>query len=91
MAGNSDVVKDVGKWEWSELLKKEDWWAVWLGFALLIAGMLIYFPHSGTMAGKLEEAHAKYGDAAKRTDKFKTIAWYQLYDAKKGSKTHVLD
>ena len=83
MASNPDVVKDVGKWEWSELLKKEDWWAVWLGFALLIAGMLIYFPQSGMMKGKLEEAQAKYGEAAKRTDKFKTIAWFQLYDAKK--------
>ncbi len=83
MASNPDVVKDVGKWEWSELLKKEDWWAVWLGFALLIAGMLIYFPQSGVMKGKLEEAQAKYGEAAKRTDKFKTIAWFQLYDAKK--------
>ena len=27
MAANSDsqVVKDVGKWEWADLLKKEDW------------------------------------------------------------------
>ena len=31
----------MGKWEWSELLKKEDWWAVWLGFFLLVAGMFI--------------------------------------------------
>ena len=88
MAGNSDVVKDVGKWEWSELIKKEDWWAVWLGFALLIAGVLLYFPHTGDMKTKLEAAHAKYGTAAQRTTKFKTVAWHQLNDAKKKVKAN---
>ena len=33
---SSQVVVDVGKWEWSELIKKEDWWAVWLGFFILL-------------------------------------------------------
>lgn len=79
----SDVVRDVGRWEWSEMWKKEDWWAVWLGFAILIAGMFVYFPHSGDMKAKLEKAEAEYAQQAKRTDKFKTIAWHQLSDAKK--------
>jgi uncharacterized integral membrane protein (TIGR00698 family) len=81
-----DVVQDVGKWKWSELWKKEDWWAVWLGFALLILGMIIYFPHAGDMKAKIEAAEAKYGKEAQRTDQFKTIAWYQLSDAKKKAK-----
>ena len=42
----SDVVRDVAKWEWSELWSKEDWWAVWLGFAILLLGMILYFPTS---------------------------------------------
>ena len=88
MEGNSDLVKDVGGWQWSELVRKEDWWAVWLGFALLIAGMLIYFPQTGDMKAKLEAAHAKYGVAAQRTTKFKTIAWHQLNDAKKKVKAN---
>ncbi len=25
-------VVDVGKWEWSELFEREDWWAVWRPF-----------------------------------------------------------
>ena len=79
----SQIVKDVGKWEWSELVKKEDWWAIWLGFFILIAGTLIYFPHAGDLKSKLEEAEAKYGEQANRTTAFKTIAWYQLADAKK--------
>ncbi len=84
----SQVVVDVGKWEWSELLKKEDWWAIWLGFFLLFAGALLYFPHTGSMEKKLLDAEAKYLQDAQRTDKFKTIAWYQLYDAKKKVKAN---
>ena len=26
------------------MFKKDDYWAVWLGFALIIVGMLIYLP-----------------------------------------------
>jgi uncharacterized membrane protein YadS len=78
-----EVVRDVGKWEWSELIKKEDWWAIWLGFIILIAGMVIYFPHSGEMKAKIEKANVEWGAAAKRTDAFKTIAWYKHSDAKK--------
>jgi uncharacterized membrane protein YadS len=81
--GNSDIVRDVGKWEWSEMWKTEDWWAIWLGFAILLAGIFIYFPHSGDMKAKLDEEQAKYSEQANRTDAFKTVAWYQLYDAKK--------
>ena len=80
---DQQIVKDVGKWEWSELWKKEDWWAIWLGFLILFAGVVIYFPHAGDMKAKLEEAEAKYGDQATRTTEFKTIAWHQLSDAKK--------
>ena len=87
-SGNSQIVKDVGKWEWSELITKEDWWAIWLGFIILVAGMLVYFPHTGAMKDKLTAIDAKYAQAAQRTDKFKTIAWYQLYDAKQHVKVN---
>ncbi len=78
-----EIVRDVGKWQWSELLRKEDWWAIWLGFVILFAGMILYFPHAGDMKEKLQKAETKYGQQARRTDKFKTVAWYQLNDAKK--------
>ncbi len=84
----AQIVKDVGKWEWSELIKKEDWWAVWLGFFLLIAGMFIYFPHAGDMNAKLQKIEGEYMQQANRTDAFKTIAWYQMYDAKKKVKVN---
>jgi uncharacterized membrane protein YadS len=79
----NQIVRDVGKWEWSELWLKEDWWAIWLGFLILIAGIVIYFPHAGDLKSKLEEAQTKYGEEATRTTQFKTLAWYQLSDAKK--------
>ena len=90
MSSNTDsqIVKDVGRWEWSELWKKEDWWAIWLGFFILFAGMVVYFPQSGAMKSKLTNIEAEYTQAAQRTDKFKTIAWYQMYDAKKGVKAN---
>ena len=82
MSGDSQVVRDVGKWEWSEMWKKDDWWAIWLGFAILLAGVFIYYPHAGDMRNKLEKAEVMYSAAASRTDALKTIAWYELSDAK---------
>ncbi len=83
MADNSQIVKNVGRWEWSEMWKTEDWWAIWLAFAILVVGVIAYFPMSGDLTAQIGEANAKYGEQAVRTDKFKTIAWYHLQDAKK--------
>ena len=85
---SGQIVKDVGRWEWSELIKKEDWWAVWLGFFLLVAGMFIYFPHAGDMNAKLQKIEAEHMQQANRTEAFKTIAWYKMYDAKKKVKVN---
>jgi uncharacterized membrane protein YadS len=85
---NSQVVVDEGKWVWSEMWTKEDWWAIWLGLFILLLGIVFYFPQSGNMKSIIEKAEAKYGDAAKRTAAYKTIAWYQLSDAKKKAKAN---
>ena len=81
--GDSNIVQDIGKWEWKELWTKEDWWAVWLGFAILLLGVVFYFPSAGDMTTRLEAVNAKYGQTAMKTDKFKTVGYYQLSDAKK--------
>lgn len=86
MADNSQIVEDVGKWEWSEMWKTEDWWAIWLGFIILIAGVIVYFPTAGNISEKLQKIEEKYAAEAKKTDTFKTIGWYQLNDAKAGIK-----
>jgi uncharacterized membrane protein YadS len=37
------VVVDRAAGKLSDLWKKEDYWAIWLGFLLLLVGVLIYF------------------------------------------------
>ncbi|MGI9537660.1 MAG: YeiH family protein [Desulfocapsaceae bacterium] len=88
---SGQVVVDVGKWQWSEMWKKEDWWAIWLGFFILLMGVFIYFPHAGDMNAQLTEIEDKYLAGAQKTDQFKTIAWYQLNDAKAGVKAKNID
>jgi len=39
------VVIDSGKTSLRDLYTKEDWMAVWMGFFLLIVGLLIYLPN----------------------------------------------
>ena len=80
--GNDDIVRDVGKWEWSELWKKEDWWAIWLGFAILIIGLLIYVPRGPvSMESKIASAN-KILKAESEKAPFRTIAWFKASDAK---------
>jgi len=38
------VVIDSGKTSLKDLYKKEDWMAIWMGFLLLIVGLLIFLP-----------------------------------------------
>jgi uncharacterized membrane protein YadS len=70
------------KWDWSELRRKADWWAVWIGLAIILAGMVIYFPYQSKMELKINKAEEQWRTQAFRTDKVKTIAWYKLTDAK---------
>lgn len=78
------VVIESGKTTLRDLYTKEDWMAIWLGFALLIAGLLLFLPRP---PAKMDENLAKYNatmkeEAAKAP--FKTIAWNQASAAKKG-------
>jgi uncharacterized membrane protein YadS len=79
----SDVVIDSGKSQLSDLWKKEDYWAIWLGFAILIVGMLIFLPRKPEgMTEKIEKANATMAAEAERAP-FKTVAWHKAVDAKK--------
>jgi uncharacterized membrane protein YadS len=43
--GSLDAGRDVAKPErrgWSELYRKEDWWAVWLGLALMVFAIVLF-------------------------------------------------
>lgn len=84
MSENSNIVVDNATSSWSDLWKKEDYLAIWLGFILLIIGGLIYF--NNTPEG-MEETFAKSNAimaAEAERAPFKTIAYYEAQDKKEG-------
>jgi uncharacterized integral membrane protein (TIGR00698 family) len=80
------VVIDSGKTTLKDLYKKEDWMAIWMGFLILIVGMLIFLPRPPeNMTENLAKHNAiMKAEAAKAP--FKTVAWHQASNAKKGIK-----
>jgi len=81
--GGEYVVLERTKTSLSDLWKKEDWMAIWMGFFILIVGLLIFFPRP---PDKMEENLNKYNSVMKEEAAkapFKTIAWQQASAAKK--------
>ncbi|NLW82378.1 MAG: putative sulfate exporter family transporter [Desulfovibrionales bacterium] len=91
MAQDSNVVIDHGKSQWSDLWKKEDYLAIWLGFIIIAVCILAYtsFGPKDEFAAKIQAANEiQAAEAAKAP--FKTIAWYKAQDDKgklRGSST----
>ena len=81
---NNNVVIDRAQSHWSDLWKKEDYWAIWLGFALLIAAICIFI--NGAPASYKETIDKSNAIMKVEAEKapFKTIAYIQAQDAKKG-------
>ena len=40
---SSAIVVDRAKSQWSDLWKKEDYWAIWIGFFILIVASCLVF------------------------------------------------
>ena len=80
---NARVVTSQVKSGLSDLWKVEDYWAIWLGFLLLIISIVIYFPRGpANMQETITRANATLEAESQRAP-FKTIAWYHAVDAKK--------
>jgi len=80
----AEVVRDRASTRLSDLWTKEDYWAIWLGFILIIVGMLIYLPRPPKdMHQKIAKADAVLEAEAARAP-FRTIEWYKASDAKGG-------
>ena len=78
----AEVVIDQVKGKISDLWKKEDYWAIWLGFLLLIIGMFIYLPRPpAEMHQNISKANSALEAEAARAP-FKTIEWYKAVDSK---------
>lgn len=83
MAEQSGIVTDTRKASWSDLWKLEDYWAIWLGFAILIAGIFIFIngPRE-EFEQKINEANAIMKEEAEKAP-FKTIAYIEAQNTKK--------
>ncbi len=83
MAQEDSIVIDHGQSRWSDLWKKEDFLAIWLGFAIILVSMAAYFNFGpkADFARKIGAADAiQAAESAKAP--FKTIAWYKAQDDK---------
>lgn len=69
---HSDVVVDDGRSKLSDLWKKEDYWAIWLGLAIFIAGYFI-FVQGFSDQYKADFSKAKAIIAQSADDPFKTV------------------
>ncbi|MFQ3574138.1 MAG: putative sulfate exporter family transporter [Thermodesulfovibrionales bacterium] len=79
---SQDIVVDKPVTQLSDLWKKEDYWAIWLGSILLIVGILIYFNNAPKdMEKRLETANAVLKAESERAP-FKTVAWHEANDEK---------
>ena len=55
---NNDVVVDRGEAKWSDLWLKEDYWAIWIGFLILIVSAVMIFGSRGDIEKKMADYNA---------------------------------
>lgn len=66
----------------SDLWKKEDYWAIWLGAVILIISLAIFLPRGPEgYQEKIDKANASMKAESERSP-FKTIAWHKAKDSK---------
>ena len=66
---------DVARTKLSDLWKKEDYWAIWLGTIILLVGLVIFLPRPpANMQMIIEKSDQVMRSEADRAP-FKTIAW----------------
>lgn len=81
MSQSSDIVVDRGKAQWSDLWRKEDYWAIWVGFFCIAVALFLVFGNRSQIDSKYNEyAEIIKAEAAKP---FKTIQWHNATAAQK--------
>lgn len=81
-----EIVHDKAQTRLSDLWLKEDYWAIWLGFFLLLLGVIIFLPNRP--AG-MEQVFATSNTVMEREAErvpFKTIEFFGAQDAKEAVK-----
>lgn len=77
-----DVVVDDGRAKFSDLWKKEDYWAIWLGFAVLIVGYFLFCAQVPEKFAQTVEKSNMVMKAEAEKAPFKTIEFYTAQEAK---------
>ena len=78
-----NIVYDDGTVKLSELWKKEDYWAIWLGFAILLVGYVLFIANApqADYAKRIEQANQTMAAASEKAS-FITIEYYTAQDSK---------
>jgi uncharacterized membrane protein YadS len=77
-----EVVTDKAEGKLSDLWKKEDYWAIWLGFILLAIGMIIFIPRPPENMRETIAGAEKTMQEQAALAPIKTIEWYKASDSK---------
>ncbi len=91
MTQQTDIVTDDGRSRLSDLWKKEDYWAIWLGFILLIAG---YFMLTANVPDKISEGVTKAVatmESESARAPFQTVEYYQAMEKRDSFKATASD
>ena len=81
MATDSNIVVDDGRAKWSDLWLKEDYWAIWIGFFVIIVAGLIMMNGRADIEAKINNYNTII--AAEKAKPFKTIELIDAQAAKK--------
>jgi uncharacterized membrane protein YadS len=88
---SEEIVREYPKTHGVGLFKHEDYWAIWLAFALLIIGMLLFLPNPP--ANYKEIIAASQATVAAEEDRapYRTLAWHDATDRMKGLQARRVD
>ena len=80
MSNEQDIVVDDGRSRISDLWKKEDYWAIWIGFFIILVASLIMFGGKADMESRLAKVNETI--TAEKAHPFPTIELIQAQAAK---------
>ena len=64
----------------SELLTKEDYWAIWIGFFLLILGLVLFFANQPENLRQIHRDLDAVLEIEAEKAPYKTLIWYEAFD-----------
>lgn len=87
MAEDNQAVEEKGRGpnggsRWREVYQTDDYWAIWLGLAIIVIGLVVFLPRPPeAMDETIRESNATMAKEVEAAP-FRTIGWYKASDAK---------